>query len=316
MYPIIFENLYYYRIWGGRELEAFRNNLPEGLIGESWDIACHPNGMGIVKNGEFKGMTFENLIKLKREEVLGTEIKEEKFPFLIKIITANDKLSVQVHPGDEYALKNEGDSGKTEAWYVLDAKEGASLVVGTKDCSKEQFEKALGSGDLERYLNRVYVKPGDFYFVKSGLVHGIDGGVTVAEIQQNSDTTYRIFDYNRGRELHVQKALDVIDFSLSGEKTTGIKIEGEDLDKVYLLTCPYFSIEKYIIKSEVTERSDMERFYVFTCAEGSGKIYSGKETVEFSKGDSILIPAALGEYKIGGSSVLLKSYVSGTEKQK
>ncbi|MEQ8154416.1 MAG: type I phosphomannose isomerase catalytic subunit [Clostridiaceae bacterium] len=316
MYPIIFENLYYYRIWGGRELEAFRNNLPEGLIGESWDIACHPNGMGIVKNGEFKGMTFENLIKVKREEILGTEIKEEKFPFLIKIITANDKLSVQVHPGDEYALKNEGDSGKTEAWYVLDAKEGASLVVGTKDCSKEQFEKALGSGDLERYLNRVYVKPGDFYFVKSGLVHGIDGGVTVAEIQQNSDTTYRIFDYNRGRELHVQKALDVIDFSLSGEKTTGIKIEGEDLDKVYLLTCPYFSIEKYIIKSEVTERSDMERFYVFTCAEGSGKIYSGKETVEFSKGDSILIPAALGEYKIGGSSVLLKSYVSGTEKQK
>ncbi|MEQ8199646.1 MAG: type I phosphomannose isomerase catalytic subunit [Clostridiaceae bacterium] len=316
MYPIIFENLYYYRIWGGRELEAFRNNLPEGLIGESWDIACHPNGMGIVKNGEFKGMTFENLIKLKREEVLGTEIKEEKFPLLIKIITANDKLSVQVHPGDEYALKNEGDSGKTEAWYVLDAKEGASLVVGTKDCSKEQFEKALGSGDLERYLNRVYVKPGDFYFVKSGLVHGIDGGVTIAEIQQNSDTTYRIFDYNRGRELHVQKALDVIDFSLSGEKTTGIKIEGEDLDKVYLLTCPYFSIEKYIIKSEVTERSDKERFYVFTCAEGSGKIYSGKETAEFSKGDSILIPAALGEYKIGGSSVLLKSYVPGTAKHK
>ncbi|MBL4932111.1 mannose-6-phosphate isomerase, class I [Clostridium paridis] len=314
MYPIVFENLYYDRIWGGRELEAFRDNLPEGNIGESWDIACHPNGMGVVKNGEFKGLTFEELIKQRGAEILGSEIKGDRFPLLIKIITANDKLSVQVHPGDEYALKNEGDLGKTEAWYVIDAKEGASLVVGTKDCTKEEFEKALNSGDLEKYLNRVYVKPGDFYFVKSGLVHAIEEGVTIAEIQQNSDTTYRVYDYNRGREIHVQKALDVIDFSLSGKNAKGIKIQEDGYLKEYLSLCPYFSIEKYVLQTEVTESSDKERFYIFTCTEGSGEIKYTDGTVKYSKGDSVFIPATLGEYKIIGKSTLLKSYVPNEAK--
>ena len=143
MYPIRFENLYYEKIWGGRDFEAFRDNMPEGEIGETWDIACHPNGTGIVVNGSLKGTSFDELIKEYGHELVGKKITLEKFPLLIKLINSKEKLSVQVHPGDEYAAKYEGDYGKTEAWYVMDAKPGASLIVGTKDCTKEQFVKAI-----------------------------------------------------------------------------------------------------------------------------------------------------------------------------
>lgn len=309
MYPIIFENLYYDRIWGGRDFSEFRDNLPEGVIGESWDIACHPNGTGIVANGEFKGMSFQQLIDDKGAALLGTKINGDRFPLLLKLITANDALSVQVHPNDEYALKNEGDLGKTEAWYVVDAKEGASLVVGTKDCTKEEFEKAIKEGDLEKYLNKVSVRPGDMFFVKSGLVHAIGEGVLIAEIQQNSDTTYRVYDYNRGREIHVEKALDVIDFSLKGEKSNGLTLKYDGYEKTYLSLCEYFSIEKYKITTEVTEISDPERFFIFTCVEGNGEIHFENGVQKITKGDSVLIPAALGTYSIMGNMTILKSYV-------
>lgn len=309
MYPIIFENLYYDRIWGGKDFESFRNNLPEGVIGESWDIACHPNGTGIVKNGEFKGMSFQKLIDEKGMDLLGTKITGDRFPLLLKLITSEDALSVQVHPNDEYARIHEGDLGKTEAWYVVDAKEGATLVVGTKNCTKEEFKKAIETGDLEKYLNTVKVKAGDMFFVQSGLVHAIGPGVLIAEIQQNSDTTYRVYDYNRGREIHVEKALDVIDFSLKGEQSKGITVNNEGYDKTYLSMCNYFAIEKYTIRTEATEVSDKERFFLFTCVEGEGEILSGNGSLKVSKGDSIFIPATLGTYTIKGDLTVLKSYV-------
>ena len=158
MYPIKFENLYYDKIWGGRDFEKFRTNMPEGLIGETWDIACHRNGTGIVENGEFKGMKFDELLNKLGHKLVGDKIEADKFPLLIKLINANDKLSVQVHPGDEYAREKDNDLGKTEAWYVVDAKEGASLIVGTKDCDKKIFEEAIKKGDLTPYLNQIPVK--------------------------------------------------------------------------------------------------------------------------------------------------------------
>ena len=256
MYPIKFENLYYERIWGGKHLEKFRDNIPSGVIGESWDIACHKNGTGKVENGELKGKTFEEIINIYGEDLLGKEIKAKEFPLLIKLITAQDKLSVQVHPNDEYANRVEKDSGKTEAWYVVDAEEGASLIVGTKDCDKEKFRKAIDEGELDKYLNKIPVKKGDFFYVQSGLVHAICEGVVIAEIQQNSDTTYRVYDYNRGREIHVEKALDVIDFSLKGENSNGILIKKEGYDKTYLCLGEYFTIQKYKINTSAKEKSD------------------------------------------------------------
>ena len=310
MYPIKFENLYYERIWGGKDLEKFRNNVPEGVIGESWDIACHKNGTGKVANGELKGKGFDEVIKEYGNKFLGNSISiAEDFPLLIKLITAKDKLSVQVHPNDEYAKRVENDLGKTEAWYVVDAEEGASLIVGTKDCDKETFKKAIEDGNLDKYLNKIPVKKGDFFYVQSGLVHAICEGILIAEIQQSSDTTYRVYDYNRGREIHVEKALDVIDFSLKGENTQGITIKNYGYDKTYLCLGEYFTIQKYEVNTSVKEASDEDRFYLFTCVDGEGTIkYNGGEE-NISMGDSIFIPASLGEYELCGKFTLLKSYV-------
>lgn len=315
MYPIEFKNLYYERIWGGNGLKKFRNNIPEGVIGESWDIACHKNGTGTVINGELKGKNFNEIIELYGEEILGTKINLKEFPLLIKLITADDKLSVQVHPNDEYANRVEKDSGKTEAWYVVDAEEGASLIVGTKDCDKEVFKNALEIGALDKCLNKIPVKKGDFFYVQSGLVHAICEGVVIAEIQQNSDTTYRVYDYNRGREIHVEKALDVIDFSLEGKNSKGITIKNNNFDKTYLCLSEYFTIQKYDIKTSVKENSDKERFYLFTCVEGEGIIKYSNGEEKISMGDSIFIPATLNEYELIGEFTLLKSYVPNIKKE-
>ena len=316
MYPIKFENLYYERIWGGRDLEKFRDNVPEGCIGESWDIACHRNGTGIIENGELKGLSFKELIDKYGEEVVGRKISKDNFPLLIKLINSKDKLSVQVHPDDKYAKEAENDLGKTEAWYVVDAEEGASLIVGTKDCDKEIFKKAIEDGCLEPYLNKIPVKKGDMFYVQSGLVHAICEGVTIAEIQQSSDTTYRVYDYNRGREIHVEKALDVINFDLKCENSKGITIHEEGFDKTILCLSEFFAIEKYEVKSKAIENSDLDRFFLFTCVEGNGKIVSSGNELEIKLGDSILIPASLGEYTLEGNFTLLKSYVPDLEVEK
>lgn len=317
MYPIKFNNIYFNKIWGGRDLGLFRDNLPEGDIGESWDVACHPHGMSVVKNGEFKGKKLDELINLAGDKLIGTKIEKESFPLLIKLINAKDKLSVQVHPEDKYAMETEREMGKTEIWYVLEAFQGANLVVGTKEgCTKEQFKKAIEEGKLEVYMNKIPVKKGEVYFVKSGLIHAIGGGVIIAEIQQNSDTTYRVYDYNRGRELHVEKALDVVNLDLKDGRSRGVKFEGNGYSKTYCCVCDKFSLELYDVSEEFSESSDEERFYVFTCVEGEGKIIYTNGTESISKGESIFIPASLGNYTVKGNLKLLKSYVPDIEKLK
>ena len=311
MYPIKFENLYYDKIWGGRDLEEFRTNLPLGNIGESWDIACHDNGMSIVSNGKYKGKSLQELIKIYGKELVGSKIDINKFPLLVKLINSKEKLSVQVHPNDEYAKKVENSYGKTEAWYVVDAKPGASLIVGTRNCDKEVFAKAIKEGRTEEYLNKIEVKKGDCFLINSGLVHAICEGVIIAEIQQNSDITYRIYDYGRPREIHVEKSLDVIDFSLKAINASERKLEKfKEYEKGILCSCEYFTIEKYIINGSVLETSSIEKFFILTCVEGLGEITTkDNEKIVVTKGDSILIPATLGEYKIEGNLTLLKSYV-------
>ena len=311
MYPIKFENLYYEKIWGGRDFESFRENLPHGDIGESWDIACHHNGMSIVSNGYLKGKTFEELIKEYGTELLGESFENKEFPLLVKLINSKEKLSVQVHPSDEYAKRVENSLGKTEAWYVVDAKPGASLIVGTKNCDKAIFEKAIREGKTEEYLNKIEVKKGDCFLINSGLVHTICEGVIIAEIQQSSDITYRIYDYGRPREIHVEKSMDVIDFNLKPINASGKKLVSFcGYEKGILCASEYFTIEKYVVSSEVSENSDINKFFIFTCVDGKGTIISEDGTkMDILKGDSILIPAKLGKYTIQGELTLLKSYV-------
>ena len=311
MYPIKFENLYYEKIWGGRDFESFRENLPHGDIGESWDIACHHNGMSIVSNGYLKGKTFEELIKEYGTELLGESFENKEFPLLVKLINSKEKLSVQVHPSDEYAKRVENSLGKTEAWYVVDAKPGASLIVGTKNCDKAIFEKAIREGKTEEYLNKIEVKKGDCFLINSGLVHAICEGVIIAEIQQSSDITYRIYDYGRPREIHVEKSMDVIDFNLKPINASGKKLVSFcGYEKGILCASEYFTIEKYVVSSEVSENTDINKFFIFTCVDGKGTIISEDGTkMDILKGDSILIPAKLGKYTIQGELTLLKSYV-------
>lgn len=315
LYPIKFENLYYKKVWGGRELESFRNNLPEGNIGESWDVACHSHGMSIVSNGCFKGKTLNELIKLKGSELIGTNISGDWFPLLVKIMNVRDKLSVQVHPNDEYAKRSENDMGKTEVWYVVDAFEGASLLLGLKDkLNKEELKKVIQEGNLENYMNRVPIKKGETYFIQSGLLHTICEEAVIAEIQQNSDTTYRVYDYNRGRELHLEKALDVVNFNLKASKSTGIRVDFEGYHKIYLCLSNEFSLELYDIKDKFTECSDLERFYIFTCVDGQGEILFNHGVEKIKMGESTLIPASLGTYTFKGVIKVLKSYVPNVYK--
>ena len=315
MYPLKFNNIYYEKIWGGRDFEEFRTNLPEGKIGESWDIACHKNGTGTVVNGSLKGKTLQEIFEHYPLEIIGSKIMEDRFPLLLKLINAREPLSVQVHPSDEYGLKMENDFGKTEAWYVLSAEENSYLILGTKDTSKEEFKHALlENRDLTPYLNEVKVKEGETFFIRSGLLHAIGPGLVIYEIQQNSDTTYRVYDYGRPRELHVEKSLDVIDFELKGEAKTGIKRMIPGGIKTNLILNEYFSLEKYEVKGMVQEHSDPERFYIFTVANGEGEIGYEDGSEALRKGDSVLIPASLGKYSLKGNFTLLKAYVPEMKK--
>ena len=309
MYPIRFENLYYNKICGGRDFENFRDNMPEGEIGESWDIACHPNGIGIVANGELKGKRFDEIISEFGHDLVGSKVSTEKFPLLVKLINSKEKLSVQVHPGDEYAKRVENEFGKTEAWYVVDAKPGAKLIVGTKNCNKATFAKAIEEGKSEDYLNVIEVKKGDCFLINSGLVHAICEGLIIAEIQQNSDVTYRVYDYGRPREIHVEKSLDVINFDLAAENLSNHEVvEFEGFSKINFCENEYFGMQKFNIKKEWTDCSNEEKFFILTCVDGKGTIEGKEFSEEIKMGDSYLIPAKLGNYSVKGELEVIKSY--------
>jgi len=323
MYPLLFNPVYKERIWGGRKLQQkFGRKLPDGKIGESWDIACHPNGMSVINNGIYKGRTLSEIIEERGADILGAVADKEevaRFPLLIKILDASDVLSVQVHPNDQYAAVNEnGEFGKSEMWYILDAEPGAVLYYGIRaGTTREDFKKAIIEGRLESYLERLEVKKGDVIYIPAGMVHAIGAGIMICEIQQNSDTTYRVYDWNRKgadgkpRELHIEKALDVIDFDgkYPREKVKGLALYEQGGRRTFYVACEHFAMEKLEINGSMDENTDGNKFFTLTAVEGMGEIcYSGGSQF-FSAGDSILIPAALGSYSIVGNCTVLKAYV-------
>lgn len=215
MSPLVLKPVFKERIWGGRNLEKMGYDIPDGNIGECWGISAHQNGPNVIANGAYEGQTLDKVWE-EHPELFGNP-SEKKFPLLTKILDANQKLSVQVHPDDEYAHEHEnGEFGKTECWYVLDAKEDAEIIYGTYANSKEQLEEYIQNEDWDHLFKRVKVEKGDFFYVPSGTVHAIGEGIMILETQQNSDTTYRIYDYDRierdgkKRELHLDKSIDVI----------------------------------------------------------------------------------------------------------
>lgn len=300
-------------IWGGTRLKndfGFESDLDK--LAEGWMLACHKDGKSIIENGEYAGKTLEDAInEIGTVNAVGT--KSEKFPYfpvLIKLIDAKDNLSIQVHPDNEYAQKVEHEFGKTEIWYVLDAEPDATLIYGFKEkISAEEFKSAIESNTLLDVLNVVNVKKGDLFFIEAGTVHAIGKGTLIAEIQQNSNSTYRVYDYDRvgndgkPRELHIKKAVDV---SKTEPAKYEIKPFGEEI-KIYgstsqiLTECDLFTVTKYNVNGEIKLFADKKSFNHILATDGSGKI----NDTDFVKGDSFFVPASFGEYKIAGNAEIL-----------
>ncbi|MCL1949528.1 MAG: mannose-6-phosphate isomerase, class I [Turicibacter sp.] len=310
MEPLFLTPVFQERIWGGTALrDEFGYDIPNDKTGECWAISAHPNGMGYIKNGPFKGKSLKELWDHNRELFGNAEGKQ--FPLLTKILDANADLSVQVHPDDAYANLNEnGELGKTECWYIIDAKEGAELIFGHNAKTASDVRKMLEEGQWEAFLRRIKVKKGDFFFVPSGTVHALCEGTLILETQQSSDTTYRLYDYDRvddagnPRELHLEKSIDVIHapHSNAGVKPSAKEIPG-GVVTTYVAS-EFFSVYKYDIDG-VAAFSQDQPFLLMSVLSGTGKI----NEVAIQKGDHFILPAGFGDYTLTGKLELMVSHI-------
>lgn len=305
LYPLKFTPIAKETIWGGNKLqqELNKNFSSEKRIGESWEISGVQNDISVVANGSLKGKDLNDLIQEYAGQLLGEKNAQKfgaEFPLLIKFIDANDVLSIQVHPDDELAKERHNSFGKTEMWYVLDAEEESNLIVGfNQQVDQNLYQQKLIEGQLEEILNVEKVQKGSTYFIPAGRVHAIGKGILVAEIQQTSDITYRMYDWNRtdaqgnGRELHTELALDAIDYSLEKEYKT--KYADNLNESSELASCEYFTTNKLTFDREMTkDYSNLDSFVIYMCLDGEFKIeYGAKKSIPVTKGESILIPAEL-----------------------
>ena len=305
-------------LWGGKRLnDEFAKGIPMSPLAETWECSVHPDGPSYVVNKEFENKTLREVLE-QHTEFLGTK-HTNGFPLLIKFIDAKEDLSIQVHPDDEYAFKYEnGERGKTEMWYVLDATKNATLIYGLKrDITKEELLKAITDNTLTKYLQYVPVKKGDVFFIKSGTIHAIGAGIQICEIQQNSNTTYRVYDFGRvgkdgkPRELHIQKAIDVSNLSPieSDFKPCGPEEKNGDCDTVRLATCEYFTTYESTLNGTTTLHVDDESFGSILLIEGNATIENDGTTLEVNKGDSVFIDANSGDVKITGKCQWIYSRV-------
>ncbi len=308
MYPLKMVPVFKDNIWGGKRLrDEYGKNTPYDITGESWEVASHKNGESKVANGEYAGKTIKELTFILKEKLLGDAVyvaDDMKFPLLVKFIDARDNLSVQVHPNDEYASQNEnGELGKTEMWYVMDATPGAGLLYGFKEpITKQQFVKSIEENSLLEYTKFIPCKRGDSFFIPAGTLHAIGEGLLIAEIQQNSDTTYRIYDYDRRdfkgnpRELHVDKAVDVTNLNPAADY---------NFDGNIIADCSYFKVEKHTVDGKYSRSVSKDRFEIVVVCDGNVNING----VEFAKGETALIPAYIGEVFMKGKAAILIAYV-------
>ncbi len=305
-------------IWGGDKISQLLKIENTSKIGENWTLSFRDLDTSVVSVGEYKGKSLKELVDANKKEMLGDLfLNIETFPLLVKIIHAKDNLSIQVHPNDFYAL-NELDLpyGKTEMWYIVDAEPDSKLVAGLKKgVSKEVFEEAIKNKTVMDCLNFVEVKKGDVIDIPAGLVHAITSGLLIAEIQQNSDTTFRVYDYDRvdangnQRELHIERALDVIDFTgkLKSEVIEGENSKIEDTLVTKYINNDYFTVDKYVVKNSFRDKSLFDRFSIITVVDGAGVIKFGNKALDINIGETVFIPAYLGDYEITGEVSVLKS---------
>ncbi len=323
--PIRFHEQYFERIWGGRRLESmFGKKLPADVpIGEAWMISDHPSAESVVAEGPFQGRTLHALLDDDAEAILGSRARltiHGRFPLLLKILDSTDWLSVQVHPDDPCATRlGEPDVGKTEMWHVLHADPGSQLICGLDPrVNADEFIDAARNGQLDELLPRFQVVPGDSVFVRAGTVHAIGAGIVLAEIQQNSDLTYRIFDWNRvdssgvARALHLDQSREATHFgSGHGGKAVPLKLlDGPDGgERSMLAACEYFAAERVRFASKWRRQIRAESFHQILCIDGNARIGAGAGAADLEPGLACLIPGSLPEFVVEGTGTILDYYV-------
>ncbi len=318
MYPMKLSPVYKDYLWGGHELEHLYGKAgPGDCTAESWELCCHPDGESTVKNGRFKGRTLREILRQNPSYVSPRFGESDRFPILIKFIDARDNLSIQVHPSDDTARRELGEEGKAEMWYVISARPRAFLYYGlNQEISKERLEEKIKDGTVCDVLNKVNVHAGDVFFIHPGTIHAIGAGTVIAEIQQNSNTTFRVFDYLRKdsfgnyRELHIARAIDVID------RNPVVPSQVYDNNEVVLscgkirrlFECDYFSVLRIQVRQgRMKFWCDRASFHSLLIIGGSGYLEHKGKRYDFVAGDSIFIPAGSGEYYIHGNNEILMS---------
>ena len=325
LYPLKFKPRVKERIWGGhaiveRKGKALSRIDKDKLYGESWDLSSVKGDISVVANGFLKGNNLEEVIEVYMGELVGESNFERyglEFPLLVKYLDCNDKLSVQVHPNDELAEERHNSFGKTEAWYIADCKPGAAIYLGFKDLNitREEYISAVAESRLEPLLNRVEVKKGDVFFIPAGTVHALGAGIEVVEVQQTSDVTYRIYDWDRvdasgkGRELHTALAVDAIDFEADADllhKQYNLQRGGE----AKVIDSPYFTMVMHDVASKrVVDRSMLDSFIIYICLSGSVRLSANGAEESLAMGELVLVPAEVDEICFEGDAQLMEVFV-------
>ncbi len=296
-------------LWGGIKLKEHYGKVFDGdILAESWELSCHPDGESIIASGASAGMSLSAWLA-KNPDGMGTNgAKYDGFPILIKFIDAKQDLSIQVHPDDDYAQKYEGDNGKNEMWYIAEADDDAFIYYGFKhNITKEEYAQRISDNTLLDVLHRVDVKKGDCFFIEAGTVHAIGAGCLIAEVQQSSNVTYRVYDYARRgvdgklRELHIEKAQEVSTLAPANNTVA---------DEQKLVDCKYFAVEDIKVSGEREFVANERTFHSILVLSGTGTMVCGDETLELAKGESIFVSAASGSYKLSGDFHALLTYMS------
>lgn len=306
-------------IWGGTRLkEEYHKATSLSKVAESWELSCHQDGLSIIADGEYAGMTLAACLKQQGKRLLGKKGEAyQQFPLLIKLIDAKDDLSVQVHPDDSFAWKEEKGSGKTEMWYVVDAEPKASLIYGVrKELTRQEFARCIGEGTVLDICNSVPVHKGDVFFIEAGTLHAIGGGILLAEIQQSSNVTYRIYDYGRmgkdgkPRSLHIDKALAVARLKPSPKLVQPDKATlcGDARMKI-LASCAYFTVRHYDLKGGCSFDVDESTFVSCLVLSGRIKLQAGQEALQLMQGESVFLPASLGVCHMSGEGTFLLTHL-------
>jgi mannose-6-phosphate isomerase len=329
LYPLLFEPNLHEVVWGGNKLKPYKGLTPSNEpIGESWEVSAVPTSTSIIVNGELKGKDLISVINIYPELILGKKVNEKyngKLPLLVKFIDAKRDLSIQVHPNDEMAMREHGKMGKSEMWYVIKAEEGAHLYAGFKEeISPYEYQKRVEDGSITEVLADHKVKAGDVFYLPAGRVHAICGGILLAEVQQSSDVTYRIFDYNRlgmdgkPRELHTELAAQALDYNVIDNYRT--EYEDSSNKAIQIIDSPYFSVRVLeVSKPFHRDLKKYDSFIITMCIEGDCKVHvrSTDKEILLKQGNSTLIPAAIADFDVipqNGKTRILDAFIDNMDR--